>query len=351
MGQLVYILGRSGTGKSYSLRNFDRSKIALINIQGKILPFRGSAEIESISTDDSMKIVSAVKSFAKKGYKSIIIDDFQYVMANEFMRRAMEGGWDRFTEIGRHAWDIPMAIRDIPEDVIVYILCHTDTDQEGTERLKTIGKMLDEKIVLEGMSTIVLKTNVSDGKYCFLTQNNGKDTTKSPAGMFPSYAIDNDLKYVDDAIRTYYGFTGARSAEEMAEADQEAAREVVKEEKKRRRRGTTESPASTETEEPKKGIKQEKEEAQIAAANECAMNVPESDEGSDSVSFEETKAPEVFEPLRRRRRNRSETTDTETKAIGDIAPEKMKSEDQGDVEPESEAADTEEAPKRRRRRR
>lgn len=235
MGVLVYILGKSGTGKSYSMRNFPQNELALINVQGKILPFRGSAKIEQTTTDDSAEIVEALENYSKN-YKSIVIDDYQYIMANEFMRRSFEKGYDKFTEIGRHAWDIPDTVRELPNDCIVYIMCHTDRDEEGFEKIKTIGKLLDEKICLEGMSTIVLKTNVTDGKYVFLTQNNGKDTTKSPAGMFPSYAIDNDLKYVDDKIRNYYGFDGAKTDEEMKSEDENVKTDIEKNERRGRRR-------------------------------------------------------------------------------------------------------------------
>ena len=245
MGQLVYILGRSGTGKSYSMRNLDPGKFAVINVQGKWFPFKNASKIKYVVTDDSDSIVKNIRGLATT-YNIIVVDDFQYVMANEFMRRAMERGYDKFTEIGRHAWDIANCVRDLPAETIVYVMCHTDTDQEGLERLKTIGKMLDEKIVMEGMSTIVLKTNVADGKYAFLTQNNGKDTTKSPAGMFPSYAIDNDLKYVDDKIRSYYGFSGSKSETEMAEADADAMREGPTTEKKTRRRRSAATSAVTE---------------------------------------------------------------------------------------------------------
>lgn len=234
MGILVYILGKSGTGKSYSMRNFPQNDLALINVQGKILPFRGSAKIEQTTTDDSREIVETLKDYAKN-FKSIVVDDYQYIMANEFMRRSFEKGYDKFTEIGRHAWDIPDAVRELPNDCIVYIMCHTDRDDEGFEKIKTIGKLLDEKICLEGMSTIVLKTNVTDGKYVFLTQNNGKDTTKSPAGMFPSYAIDNDLKYVDDKIRNYYGFDGAKTDEEMKSEDEAVKTDVEKRGRRSRR--------------------------------------------------------------------------------------------------------------------
>lgn len=226
MGILVYVLGRSGTGKSFSMRNFKKGEIGVVNVQGKILPFKGSGLLDIVNTDNSVEIVRAIESMAKK-YKVIVVDDFQYVMANEFMRRATERGYDKFTEIARHAWDIADVVKKLPADVIVYVMCHTDTDQDGFEKLKTIGRLLDEKIVLEGMSTIVLKTAVSDGEYMFLTQNSGKDTVKSPAGMFPTYAIDNDLKYVDAKIRNYYEIGEYVNDEEVEKMDQTVAKEAV----------------------------------------------------------------------------------------------------------------------------
>ena len=235
MGTVVFILGRSGTGKSYSMRNFQPNELAVINVQGKILPFRNGASFPLKNTDDATQIVKDMKA-AANCVKTIVIDDFQYLMANEFMRRSSERGYDKFTEIARHAWDVVDSVRTLPNDVIVYIMCHVDTDNDGTERLKTIGKMLDEKIVLEGMSTIVLKTNVSDGTYTFVTQNNGKDTVKSPAGMFPSYAIDNDLKYVDEKIRNYYGFANAKTDAEMSKQDEAVTHEEVQKTPTRRTR-------------------------------------------------------------------------------------------------------------------
>ena len=244
MGQLVFILGRSGTGKSYSMRNFPKDKLAVINIQGKMLPFKGSSQIEQTPTDNSQKITMALDIYAQK-YKSIVIDDYQYVMSNEFMRRSSERGYDKFTEIARHAWDIANKVRSLPDDVIVYIMCHTDRDDDGNEKIKTIGKLLDEKICLEGLSTIVLKTNVSDGQYTFLTQNNGKDTVKSPYGMFPTYAIDNDLWYVDQKIRNYYAMDGSASDEAVAVMDQQVQKpDVTKESATGRRRKTRDQAAT-----------------------------------------------------------------------------------------------------------
>ena len=273
MGVLVYILGRSGTGKSYSLRNFTKDEIGVVNVQGKILPFKGSGSWDVVNTDDSADIVKSITRLART-HSSIVVDDFQYVMANEYMRRSTERGYDKFTDIGRHAWDIANTVRDLPADVIVYVLCHTDTDPDGFEKLKTIGKLLDEKICLEGMSTIVLKTAVADGQYMFLTQNNGHDTVKSPAGMFPSYAIDNDLKYVDEKIRNYYEIGDYKTDDEMVKADAEAAKEIIKEEKKKKRgsKAKEEEPAEAPEEEEKKeeyaGAKGAYERARAKVAEE-----------------------------------------------------------------------------------
>lgn len=351
MGQLVYILGRSGTGKSYSMRNLDPAKFAVINVQGKWFPFKNASKIKYVVTDDSDSIVKNIKGLATT-YNIIVVDDFQYVMANEFMRRAMERGFDKFTEIGRHAWDIANCVRDLPAETIVYVMCHTDTDQEGLERLKTIGKLLDEKIVMEGMSTIVLKTNVSDGKYTFLTQNNGKDTTKSPAGMFPSYAIDNDLRYVDDKIRSYYGFEGSKSEAEMVQADTEAMREGPTTEKKTRRRRSAENaektvekssvaevdkgtgaivgePAEpTELTEPeeiptptrrrRRALKKEADLERKEIADEIAADVSDGDE---EVPYEESQSEEVEEKISSlRRKNRSQEEVTEATDQGEETP-------------------------------
>ena len=271
MGVLVYILGRSGTGKSFSMRNFNKDDIGVVNVQGKILPFKGSGSWDVINTDDSAQIVRGIEKLSKK-HRSVVVDDFQYVMANEFMRRSTERGYDKFTDIGRHAWDIANAVRELPADVIVYILCHTDTDPDGFEKLKTVGKLLDEKIVLEGMSTIVLKTAVSDGQYMFLTQNNGHDTVKSPAGMFPSYAIDNDLKYVDEKIRNYYEIGDHKTDDEMAEADAAAAKELVKEEKKKRgRKAKEEEPAEASEEKEEEAAGESEEYSGAKGPYERAM--------------------------------------------------------------------------------
>ena len=342
MGTVVFILGRSGTGKTYSMRNFDKSELVVINVQSKLLSFGRKDEngkifpaygCKVIDTDDSEEIVKALEDFSKQ-FKIIIIDDFQYLMANEFMRRSYERGYDKFTEIARHAWDVVDKVRKLPNDVIVYIMCHTDTDNEGLERLKTIGRMLDEKIVLEGMSTIVLKTNVSDGQYTFLTQNNGKDTVKSPAGMFPSYAIENNLKYVDEKIRNYYGIGEFLSDDEIKEIDETAAKLDVIKEPGTRRRGRRKAETVANTPES------------VANAPETSVNAPESVAATtdDKTPAETTDAP-------KRRRRRVETAD--------VTPEVKPDETTQDEPPRRrrraaaetpETTATDEPPRRRRRR-
>ena len=208
------ILGESGTGKSTSLRNLNPENVLLIQAVRKPLPFRSTGWTPVIkgeggsvySTDDSAHIVAAMRRTTKP---IIIIDDFQYVLANEFMRRVtdVESGnaaFAKYNEIARHAWDVLMQASTLEDHKRVYILSHTSTDDFGKTKIKTIGKLLDEKIVLEGLVTIVLRTVVANGKYLFSTKNSGADTVKSPIDLFADDQIDNDLKQVDDAIKTYY---------------------------------------------------------------------------------------------------------------------------------------------------
>lgn len=247
MGIPVFILGHSGTGKSTSLRNFKSDEILHINVMRKPLPFKGRFA-ETYEGDDYAGIAKAINASKKK---TIVIDDAQYLMANEFMRRAFEKGYDKFTEIGYNFWTlVNSASMDLPFDTIVYFLMHIDSDDNGNEKAKTIGKLLDEKITLEGMTSIVLKTAVKDGVYTFTTQNNGHDTVKSPLGMFSTYEIDNDLKAVDTTIRKYWelGTPIEDSAEIMAEHDAEVesggvSTDAPKPEKRTRRRRTEEPPA------------------------------------------------------------------------------------------------------------
>ncbi|NYT67935.1 AAA family ATPase [Pusillimonas noertemannii] len=214
MSIVTMVLGESGTGKTTSLRNMEAAETLLIQAVKKPLPFKSKAwkrfdkevckEGNIFQTDSAAQIINIMQ---KTKRKVIVLDDFQYVMANEFMRRTNETGFNKFTEIGKNAWDIINAAAALPEDVRVYILSHIETSESGHTKIKTIGRMLDEKIALEGMVTIVLRTQLRDGQYLFATRNNGSDTTKTPMGLFDAETIDNDLRAVDQAIQEYYELT------------------------------------------------------------------------------------------------------------------------------------------------
>lgn len=210
MSIMTLILGESGTGKSTSLRNMGHGgKCLLIRSRKKRLPFPSpeweefSTETEkgNIFTTDSAETV--VKIIRNTKRKIIVLDDFQYVMANEFMRRSSESGFTKFTEIGRHAWDVISEASEKDDETRIYFMWHPDTDNTGKVKAKTIGKMLEEKITVEGMFLICLRTHVEDGVYSFMTQSGGNDPAKSPMGMF-DFKIPNDLEEVDKRICEYY---------------------------------------------------------------------------------------------------------------------------------------------------
>jgi hypothetical protein len=209
MGIAVMVMGESGSGKSASMRNFKNGEVGVINVSGKPMPFK--SDLKTFRSDDYMQIEQVLR---KATSKSIVIDDGQYLLSYEFMRRSDETGFQKFTDIGKNFWAlVQLVIRELPEDAIVYFLFHTERDLDGNEKAKTIGKLLDEKITVEGMFTIVLKTKVTDGQYKFRTQTNGKDTVKSPIGMFEDVEIENDLKFVDEKIREYYQITNNMKGE------------------------------------------------------------------------------------------------------------------------------------------
>ena len=210
MAVTVMIIGQSGSGKSTSLRNFGADDAFIINVSGKPMPFKNNG-IKVWKTTDYAKITDALTK--KITAPSIVIDDATYLMTDEFIRMAGVKGYDKFTDMAKNFYDLVKTAAALPDNKIVYFLGHVETDVNGNEKFKTIGKMLDEKICLEGMFTIVLKTVVQDGKYMFQTQTSGHDTAKSPMGMFTETLIENDLKIVDDTIRSYYDMEGTNNAE------------------------------------------------------------------------------------------------------------------------------------------
>lgn len=336
MAEKVLIMGESGTGKSTSMRNLDPKKTAIVNPVGKPLPFKGKFDKLNGETD-SGKIVKWMKEQVKKGKKIIVVDDFQYILSIPYMNRIKEAGWDKWNDFGANYFEIVDATAELPDDVIVYYMTHTETLENGITTIKLIGKLLREKITIEGLFTIVLRTSVVDGKYYFLTQNSGKDTVKSPMGMFPSYAVDNDLAYIDDKIRNYYEIGEHKTDEEIAEQDKVvAAEDVTKEDATgRKRRG---SRKKAEAEESKNETKDEEK------PQPDFMNIPEGVD--EEIPFDEAipdKAPEPEKKSRRRRKTAEEPEESKPEMTGAKAAfDKAKAKYNSKSDPEPEGTEAEE---------
>lgn len=207
MGLPVLILGESGSGKSTSLRNFNKDELVIYNVAGKPLPFRGGTQLNRA---DNVSYNTIMQNMSKKKFRCYVIDDSQYLLAFELFGRVAEKTYDKFTEMAVHFYDlIQFVIRQMPPDCIVYFLHHTD-DIDGKVKAKTVGKMLNEKLTVEGLFSIVLMAKNLDGRYVFRTHSDGRDTVKTPMGMFEQDEIDNDLKAVDAAIREYYSMKGLK---------------------------------------------------------------------------------------------------------------------------------------------
>lgn len=216
MGLPVLVIGRSGSGKTYSLKNFKPDEVGIISVEKGRLPFRSDLKTVKVPKDptngearDAGQLNAAKYSWIMRAIKSapaksIVIDDSQYLMVNELFDRTYEKGYDKFSSIAQKFRDLIHFVNELDDDSkIVYFLHHSETDTDGREKVKTIGKMLDEKLTVEGCFDVVL--------YCtdhkFFTQSNGISTAKTPEDMFP-LEIPNDLKYVDSTIRSYYGLGG-----------------------------------------------------------------------------------------------------------------------------------------------
>lgn len=305
------ILGESGSGKSYSMRNFNPDEVKVISVEKPILPFKNHFELTR--TNDVKQIIKELKATKKK---RVVIDDFQYILGLACMRRSLEKGWDKFSEMQFDYFQILDALKELPDDMIVYFMSHTETDENGNTKIKTIGKALDKYITIEGLFMIVLGTKVSDGNYYFTTQTNGKDTIKTPAGMFPSYAIDNDLKYVDEKIRNYYEIGDFLTDEDIAEIDEAAKKDDIPiddgKKKRRGRKAAEEEATPAEEEKPKRSRRKkddtpEERDAEIEAvkkrnAEKVATAGLEEAGDAEEVPFEEVKEPELEEVPKRKRR-------------------------------------------------
>ena len=203
MGKPILIIGNSGSGKSHSLALFPKEKYALINVMGKDLPFK--TEKRGLISTGYAEIKQALLNYSAKT-DVIVIDDAGYLITEQFMQRSNEKGYEKFAVLANDFWQLIRFIQQqLPDNIRVYMTMHEDRDDFGFVKPKTIGKMLDEKLNISGLFSVLLNAQKKEGKYIFRTQTDGYDVTKSPEGMFNSEEIDNDLYAVDNAIKEYYG--------------------------------------------------------------------------------------------------------------------------------------------------
>lgn len=204
MATAVLIMGESGSGKSASLRNFAPNEISVFNVTNKPLPFKqGKTKIPKIDNATYADIANALANPNKRAY---VIDDAGYLLSFEMFKRANETGYSKFTDMAKNFFDMLDFINTkLPNDIIVYITMHTEDDSEMHRvKVKTIGKMLDQNLKIEGLFSIVLRAVQTEDGYKFVTRDDMVSTAKSPIGMWEEDMIDNDLKAVDTTIREYY---------------------------------------------------------------------------------------------------------------------------------------------------
>lgn len=195
----ILLIGKSGSGKSASLRNFKKDEIAIANVLGKPLPFK--SDIEAPKVDDYNVILEAIKRTDKK---VIVIDDANYLITNEFMKNSSIKGYDKYNDMANNFWNLINGIKEVDGGKTVYIIMHEDQDEFGNVKPKTIGKLLDDKCNIQGLFTICIRSMYENGKYIFRLKTNGQDCVKTPIGLFEEDEIENDLKAVDNKIRDYY---------------------------------------------------------------------------------------------------------------------------------------------------
>ena len=202
MGIPVLVIGESGSGKTYSLRGFQPDEIGIFSVEKGRLPFKGDYKIVKRATYNDIS-----KIFRDPKLKRYAIDDSQFLMVNDMFDRAKETGYQKYTDLALSFRNLVHGVNmQLPDDVIVYFLHHTEHDNNsGKIKAKTVGKMIDQYLTLEGCFDIVLLTQTDGSEHCFVTQSDGYTTCKSPAEMFPDVKIPNDLKMVDDCIRSFWG--------------------------------------------------------------------------------------------------------------------------------------------------
>lgn len=195
----VLLIGKSGSGKSASMRNFKKDEIAIVNVLGKPLPFKN--DLNAPKCDNYQTILNSIEKTDKK---TIVIDDANYLITTEFMAKSSIKGFDKYNELANNFWNLIQGIKNIKGGKIVFLIMHEDVDDDGNVKPKTIGKLLDDKVNVQGMFTVCIRSMFENGNYIFRLKNNGQDCVKTPIGMFNDEEMENDLKKVDEIVRDYY---------------------------------------------------------------------------------------------------------------------------------------------------
>ena len=222
----VLLMGASGSGKSTSLRNLPAEETAIINITNKPMPFRNKdnkkivclKDFNADSYDELYKqIIKAIQGTKKR---IVVVDDSSYMMSFENFEKATNKGYDKFTTMAKNYYDLIKSAISCDGEKIVYIITHEEVDDVNQlYRPKTIGKMLSNQLVIEGLFSIVLRSVYKNGEYIFQTQNDGTSVCKSPMDMFEQKEMPNDLYEVDKLIREYYGFKPLNNNEDKKEEE------------------------------------------------------------------------------------------------------------------------------------
>ncbi len=214
----ILIIGKPGTGKSSSLRNLDPKSTFLINVIGKSLPFKSyknnykpltgwdDKDGNRYASDKIENILKCIEVVNKNRpeIKTLVIDDWQYILSHEFMRRAKERSFDKYNDMATNGWQSVMALKMLRSDLISVVMAHSEVDATGFARLKTVGKLLSEKMDFEGEFEMCFHTRVENGEYFFQTQHDGEHMARTPMEMFDEFLIPNDLSMIIDAVENYF---------------------------------------------------------------------------------------------------------------------------------------------------
>jgi len=236
MAQSILIIGASGTGKSTSLRNLDPKSTFIINVLGKPLPFRGFFKQYTLAskenpkgnyfvTDNYLEMIKVIErvNTNRPDIKTLIVDDVQYVLLNSYMRKCKEplkpkeSGFQKYSDLATEYWLLMTALTSCRNDLLTIALSHNEVDMQGKSIIKSVGKLLSEKISIEGMFTTVLQTALVEGKYLFQTQGDEGTIAKSPMDMFENKYIENDLSYVINKVKEYNDVYDEASSPESSE--------------------------------------------------------------------------------------------------------------------------------------